>query len=80
VLGNLTFAARQLIIVARKEARALGRDYIGTEHLLLAILRDPNPIVARALGGWATVDQVRELARRTRSSEPVRRTYPDAEF
>lgn len=78
VFSSLTFPTRQLLIGAREEARALGRDYVGSEHLLLAILREPNAIVARTVGRWATVDQVRMLVRRTRSSEAVERTFTDA--
>jgi Clp amino terminal domain, pathogenicity island component len=31
--------ARQVIVLAQQEARELGHDYIGTEHLLIAVLR-----------------------------------------
>lgn len=34
-------AARQVVVDAQEEARSLGHDWIGTEHLLLAALRRP---------------------------------------
>src|SRR5918999_253811 len=43
--------ARQVLSAAQQEARALKHNYIGTEHLLLAILREPEGPAARALAG-----------------------------
>lgn len=34
--------ARQIVVDAQEEARSLGHDWIGTEHLLLAALRRPD--------------------------------------
>jgi ATP-dependent Clp protease ATP-binding subunit ClpA len=34
--------ARQVVVGAQEEARSLGHDWIGTEHLLLAALRHPE--------------------------------------
>ncbi len=50
--SNLTPRARQVFIFARKEAERFNHDYIGTEHLLLGILR---------LGEGVAVDALREL-------------------
>ena len=44
-----TPAARQLPEGALREARRLGRDYAGTEHLLLALLRDGDGVTAQVL-------------------------------
>lgn len=41
--------ARQVVVLAHDEARALGHDYIGTEHLLLGLLREEEGIAARSL-------------------------------
>jgi plasmid stability protein len=41
--------ARQVLSAAQQEARALKHNYVGTEHLLLAILREPQEPAARAL-------------------------------
>jgi ATP-dependent Clp protease ATP-binding subunit ClpA len=42
--------ARKSLELALREARALKNDYIGTEHLLLALLRDRRTPAAAALG------------------------------
>jgi ATP-dependent Clp protease ATP-binding subunit ClpC len=41
--------ARQVVMLAQDEARALRHDYVGTEHLLLALLREGGGTAARAL-------------------------------
>lgn len=39
---RFTGSARQVVVGAQEEARGLGHDWIGTEHLLLAVLRLPE--------------------------------------
>lgn len=41
--------ARRALAQAEREARALKHGYVGTEHLLLALLHDEGAIAARAL-------------------------------
>lgn len=41
--------ARQVVILAQEEARAFKHIYIGTEHILLALLREEEGLAARAL-------------------------------
>ena len=41
--------ARQSVVLAQEEARRLGHTYIGTEHLLLGLLREADGIAAKAL-------------------------------
>ena len=48
---RFTDSARAAVVGAQAEARALGHGWIGTEHLLLAVLRDPDRPVARQLAG-----------------------------
>jgi Clp amino terminal domain, pathogenicity island component len=53
--------ARRVVTVAQREAKALGHNYIGTEHLLLGVLAVEDSIGARALADFEiTIDQVRE--------------------
>jgi ATP-dependent Clp protease ATP-binding subunit ClpC len=57
---RFTERARQVVVLAQNEARALRHNYIGTEHLLLGLLREEEGIAARVLGELAvTVDEVR---------------------
>jgi ATP-dependent Clp protease ATP-binding subunit ClpC len=49
VFERFTERARQVVVLAQDEARALGHNYIGTEHILLGLLREEEGIAARAL-------------------------------
>jgi ATP-dependent Clp protease ATP-binding subunit ClpC len=44
-----TPSAARLLAQATREARLLHHAYVGTEHLLLALLRDANSLTARIL-------------------------------
>jgi ATP-dependent Clp protease ATP-binding subunit ClpC len=44
---RFTERARQVVVLAQEEARSLKHNYIGTEHLLLGLLREEEGIAAR---------------------------------
>ena len=44
MFGNFTEEARQIIVKAKKEMYELKHPYVGSEHLLLAILKEKNNI------------------------------------
>ena len=46
---RFTEGARQVVVGAQHEARSLGHGWIGTEHLLLAVLADESTGVSSAL-------------------------------
>ena len=46
---RFTDAARRVIVLSQQEARALGHNYIGTEHLLLGLVHEGEGVAARAL-------------------------------
>jgi ATP-dependent Clp protease ATP-binding subunit ClpA len=46
---RFTDRAREVVVQAQGEARLLRHDYIGTEHLLLGILREGTGVAARVL-------------------------------
>lgn len=46
---RFTDRARAVVMHAQEEARQLGHDYIGTEHLLLGLLVDPEGMSGQAL-------------------------------
>ena len=57
---RFTESARSVVVAAQDEARRLRHNYIGTEHLLLGLLRDPESAAARALASLnLTIDSVR---------------------
>jgi Clp amino terminal domain, pathogenicity island component len=49
VFERFTDPARGVVVAAEREARALGHDHLGTEHLLLGLLADPAAPGGRAL-------------------------------
>ena len=49
---RFTERARQVVVLAQDEARTLNHNYIGTEHLLLGLLREEEGLAARVLGSY----------------------------
>jgi ATP-dependent Clp protease ATP-binding subunit ClpA len=49
VFERFTPRARQAVVLAQDEARRLGHDYIGTEHVLLGLLGESDGVAALAL-------------------------------
>ncbi len=57
---KFTERARQVVVFAQEESRALKHDYIGTEHILLGLLREQEGLAARVLESLdITIDRVR---------------------
>ncbi len=57
---RFTDPARNTVVLAQEEARLLDHDYIGTEHILLALLADGSSIAGEVLAGLGlTRDGVR---------------------
>ena len=46
---GFTDQARRVVVLAQEEARRLNHNYIGTEHLLLGLLREGDGVAAEAL-------------------------------
>jgi ATP-dependent Clp protease ATP-binding subunit ClpA len=49
VFERFTDRARRVIVLAQEEARLLKHDYIGTEHLLLGLIREGEGVAGKAL-------------------------------
>jgi ATP-dependent Clp protease ATP-binding subunit ClpC len=65
--------AKRALELSWDEARKLGHDYIGTEHLLLGLLRDKDTVATKALenvGAEITRLQRRVLAQITETAQP----------
>src|SRR5580704_11114972 len=61
---RFTNSARHVVVLAQEEARLLHHNYIGTEHLLLGLLGEPEGIACRALYRFGiTLDGAREEVR-----------------
>jgi ATP-dependent Clp protease ATP-binding subunit ClpC len=60
-MNRFTEPAQRALSLAKEEAQGLHHDYIGTEHLLLGLLREEEGIAAEVLHQlWIDVDQVRK--------------------
>ena len=58
---QLAAAGGRTVVLAHDEARSIGHGYIGTEHLLLGVLREPDGVGARVLGSFrVSFEDVRE--------------------
>jgi ATP-dependent Clp protease ATP-binding subunit ClpA len=49
VFERFTDRARRVLVLAQDEARLLNHDFIGTEHVLLGLIREGEGIAAKAL-------------------------------
>src|SRR5436853_849386 len=60
---RFTERARQVVVLAQEEARTLKHNYIGTEHILLGLLREEEGLAARVLESLdITAERVRAQA------------------
>lgn len=50
---RFTDRARRVVVLAQDEGKLLNHNYIGTEHLLLGLLREGEGVAARVLGDLA---------------------------
>ncbi|HEY6671822.1 MAG TPA: Clp protease N-terminal domain-containing protein, partial [Solirubrobacterales bacterium] len=72
---RFTERARQVVVLAQEEARTLKHNYIGTEHILLGLLREEEGLAARVLESLdITVERVRSQVVRMLSGPGGRRS------
>lgn len=58
---RFTDRARRVVVLAQEESREFHHDHIGTEHLLLALIREEDGIAGKALAdAGITLEQARE--------------------
>jgi ATP-dependent Clp protease ATP-binding subunit ClpC len=55
---RFTDRARRVIVYAQEEAKSLEHNYIGTEHLLLGLLKEDEGVAARALQSFNVTSEV----------------------
>jgi ATP-dependent Clp protease ATP-binding subunit ClpA len=76
---RFTPRARHAVVAAQEEARDLGHNYIGTEHVLLGLLNVPEGLAGRALDRFGlTLSGVREevTAQVGSGAEPMKGHIP----
>ena len=49
---RFTERARQVVVLAQEEARIMKHGHIGTEHILLGLLREPDGVATRVLASF----------------------------
>ena len=58
---RFTDRARRVIVLAQEEARNLKHNYLGTEHILLGLIREGEGVAAKALEALGiTLEDVRD--------------------
>ena len=58
---RFTERSRKVMVLAQEESGRLGHGYVGTEHLLLGLIREEEGVATQALtASGVTVDGVRE--------------------
>jgi ATP-dependent Clp protease ATP-binding subunit ClpC len=72
---RFTDRARRVVVLAQDEARMLHHDYIGTEHILLALTREDDGVAAQALESLGITEeaarqQVEEIIGRGQQDPP----------
>src|SRR5260221_12748056 len=82
---RFTDRARRVVVLAQEEARILSHNYIGTEHILLGLLREGEGVAAKALDSLgisleAVRQQVAEIIGRGQQAPagPIPHTPPAA--
>lgn len=69
---RFTDKARRAVVLAQDEARELGHDHVGTEHLVLGMLRDGGGVAASALTSLGiTREAVRDAVAATAQGTPA---------
>ena len=65
IFGRFTQRAQQAVAFAQQAAVTLKQHYVGTEHILLGLLKEPGPMLEKLLPEDVTYDttltKVREL-------------------
>ncbi len=63
---RFTDRARRVLVLAQQEARVLGHNFLGTEHLLLGLIRETEGVAAIALAQLGIrLDDVRDRVKET---------------
>ncbi|MDD3411493.1 MAG: ATP-dependent Clp protease ATP-binding subunit [Eubacteriales bacterium] len=63
MFGRFTQRAQQAVAYAQQAAVALHQHYVGTEHILLGLLKEPGPVMGQLLPDNVTYDTVLQKVR-----------------
>lgn len=56
---KFTDKARKVLVLAQEEARGLHQPYVGTEHVLLALLKEEDGRQLRPWSAWGCITRPR---------------------
>ena len=59
MFGRFTERAQKVIVLSQEEARRLGHNVVGTEHILLGLVAEGHGVAARALQEWGELQRIR---------------------
>ncbi len=73
---KFTDGARKVMVLAQEEARKLGQMYVGTEHILLGLIREEDGIAAQALNKLDVtyddaLEQIKQVAEQPDEAVPA---------
>src|ERR1041384_2873366 len=78
---NFTERVRKVLALAREEASRLRHEYVGTEHMLLGLLREGEGVAATVLLNLgADFDAIRDLIESTVKRGLAQPTGPDLPY
>jgi hypothetical protein len=75
VYDRFTPRARAVMTASQEEARAAGHDYLGTEHIVLGLLSQPEGLAGKFLAEKTTPEQLRAAMQEVLG--PPRDTLPE---
>ncbi|NLK07818.1 MAG: ATP-dependent Clp protease ATP-binding subunit [Firmicutes bacterium] len=59
MFGRFTERAQRVIVLSQEEARRLGHNVVGTEHILLGLVAEAHGVAAKVLEEWGSLDKIR---------------------
>jgi hypothetical protein len=54
---RFTYRARRIVVLAQEEASTLNHDYVGTEHILIALIRETGGVAAQAMESLGVTEE-----------------------
>jgi ATP-dependent Clp protease ATP-binding subunit ClpC len=81
MFDRFTDRARKVIVYSQEEAKLLCNNYIGTEHILLGIMRESDGVGAKSLKTMSiTLEEVRSQVRETSGIQTYRKPQDHIPF
>ncbi len=76
MFDRFTERARKVIILAKEEAKRFNHDYIGTEHILLGLIKEGESVAAAVLQNLGlSLDTIRLEVEKVRSEHDCFRRH-----